>query len=95
MLAFAEAYDERWTAEVEEASSGTQKTYKPIPLYGGINGFSIDTVGESIVHIKYAPQEIFYVGACISIIAYAVVIIFLIRAHRPIFPLVRRNSSSK
>jgi hypothetical protein len=43
--AFAEAYDERWTAEVEEGSNGIKKMYKPLPLYGAINGFFIDTEG--------------------------------------------------
>jgi hypothetical protein len=92
MLAFAEAYDERWTAEVEETSSDTKKIYKPLPLYGAINGFSIDTEGEYVVHIKYAPQEIFYVGAWISAVSYAFVIAYLIRAHHLIFPLGRNNS---
>jgi hypothetical protein len=96
MLAFAEAYDERWTAEVEENSDGVKKTYKPLPLYGTINGFNIDTEGlqggEYIIHIKYAPQEMFYIGAGISAVSFALVIVYLIRAHHPIFPLGRNNS---
>jgi hypothetical protein len=92
MLAFAEAYDERWTAEVEEKSSGTKKIYKPLPLYGAINGFSIDTEGEYVIHIKYTPQEIFYVGAWISAVSYAFVVAYLLRAHRLIFPRVTKNS---
>jgi hypothetical protein len=99
MLAFAEAYDERWTAEVEEISSTDtkkKKIYKPVPLYGAINGFSIDTDGlqgeEYLIHIKYAPQEMFNIGAWISGISYAAVIVYLIRAHLPRFPLNRNNS---
>jgi hypothetical protein len=99
MLAFAEAYDERWTAEVEEISpTGTMmKTiYKPLPLYGAINGFSIDTEGlqggEYIIHIKYAPQEIFYISAWISGFSYAAVVIYLIRARLLKFLLNRNNS---
>jgi hypothetical protein len=91
MLAFAEAYDERWTAEVKETSNVTKKVYKPLPLYGAINGFNIDTEGEYVIHIKYAPQEIFYVGAWISGVSYALVIVYLIRAHHLIFPLQRNN----
>jgi hypothetical protein len=92
MLAFAEAYDERWTAEVQETSDGVKKTYKPIPLYGTINGFWIDTQGlreggEYIIHIKYAPQEMFYIGAWISGLSYAGVIVYLIRTHLLKFPL--------
>jgi hypothetical protein len=89
MLAFAEAYDEGWTAEVEEISStDTQKKiYKPLPLYGAINGFFIDTEGlregggEYLIHIKYAPQELLYIGAWISGFSYAGVFVYLIRAH--------------
>jgi uncharacterized membrane protein len=89
MLAFAEAYDERWTAEVEERSTGTKKIYKPLPLYGAINGFEIDTEGEHVINIKYAPQEIFYVSAWISAVSYALVIVYLVRANNQIFPRVR------
>jgi hypothetical protein len=89
MLAFAEAYDERWTAEVK--TSNGVKIYKPVPLYGAINGFRIDTEGDYVVHIKYAPQEIFYVGASISAVSYAFVIVYLIRAHYLILPLGRNN----
>jgi hypothetical protein len=98
MLAFAEAYDERWTAEVEEISStDTKKIYKPLPLYGAINGFWIDTEGlreggEYVIHIKYAPQELFYMGAWISGLSYAGVIVYLVRAHLLKFPLNRNNS---
>jgi hypothetical protein len=91
MLAFAEAYDERWTAEVEETSTGMKKIYKPLPLYGVINGFRIDTEGEYVVNIKYAPQETFYVGAWISAVSYAFVIVYLIRGHHLIFPRSRNN----
>jgi hypothetical protein len=83
MLAFAEAYDERWTAEVK--TSNGVKIYKPLPLYGTINGFMIDTEGDYVVHIKYAPQEIFYVGASISAVSYAFVIVYIIRARDVIF----------
>jgi hypothetical protein len=91
MLAFAEAYDERWIAEVKEISTGIKKTYDPLPLYGAINGFMIDEEGEYEVHIKYAPQEIFYIGALISAVSYAFVITYLVRAHHPIFPRGRSN----
>jgi hypothetical protein len=92
MLAFGEAYDERWTAEVEEGSSGTKKIYKPLPLYGAINGFSIDTEGEYVIHIKYAPQETFSAVAWISTVSYGLVIAYLISAnHHLIFPRSRNN----
>jgi hypothetical protein len=91
MLAFAEGYDERWTAEVEETSTGIKKIYKPLPLYGAINGFMIDAEeGEYVVHIKYAPQEIFSVSAGISAASYAFVIVYLIRGHL-IFARGRNN----
>jgi hypothetical protein len=89
MLAFAEAYDERWIAEVK--TSDDVKVYKPLPLYGAINGFMIDREGDYVVHIKYAPQEIFYVGASISAVSYALVIVYLIRSYLPIFPRRRNN----
>jgi hypothetical protein len=87
MLAFAEAYDEGWTAEVEEISStDTKKIFKPLPLYGAINGFFIDTEGlqggrEYLIRMNYAPQELLYIGAWVSGFSYAGVIIYLIRAH--------------
>jgi hypothetical protein len=89
MLAFAEAYDERWTAEVK--TSNGVKSYKPLPLYGVINGFMIDTVGDYEIHIKYAPQEIFYIGASISAVSYAFIIGYLLRAHHLIFHRGRNN----
>ena len=98
MLAFAEAYDERWTAEVEEISSTDtkKKIYKPLPLYGAINGFNIDTEGlqggEYVIHIKYAPQELFHIGAWMSGFSYAGVIVYLLRTHLLKFPLNRTNS---
>jgi hypothetical protein len=98
ILAFAEAYDERWTAQVEEISSTDteKKIYKPLPLYGAINGFTIDTEGlegeEYVIHIKYTPQELFYMGAWISGFSYAGVIVYLMRAHLLKFPLKRNNS---
>lgn len=89
MLAFAEAYDERWIAEVKTPNS--VKSYKPLPLYGAINGFMIDTVGDYVIHIKYAPQEIFYIGASISGVSYAFIIGYLLRAHHLIFRRGRNN----
>ena len=83
MLAFADAYDERWRAEVI-TSDGIRKLYKPLPLYGAINGFMIDTVGDYVISIKYAPQEIFYLGAAISTVAYALIVVYIIRAHHPL-----------
>jgi hypothetical protein len=73
-----------------------KRIYKPLPLYGAINGFWIDTEGlqgggEYVIHIKYAPQELFYIGACISSVTLAFVIVYVIRAHHPIFPLGRNN----
>jgi hypothetical protein len=91
MLAFAEAYDERWTAEVE-TPSGVNKIYKPLPLYGVINGFWIDTEGEYVIHIKYAPQQIFYIGAGISAVSYSFVIVYLIRAGP--HPILLRRSNN-
>jgi hypothetical protein len=89
MLAFAEAYDERWIAEVK--TSNGVKIYKPLPLYGAINGFMIDTEGDQIIHIKYAAQEIFYAGSLVSAVSYAFVLVYLIHAHHPIFPRGRPN----
>ncbi len=89
MLAFAEAYDERWIAEVKTPSG--VKSYKPLPLYGSINGFMIDMVGDYVIHIKYAPQEIFYIGASISAVSYAFIIGYLLRVHRLIFHRRRNN----
>jgi hypothetical protein len=99
MLAFAEAYDERWRAEVEEISSTDtkKKIYKPLPLYGAINGFNIDTEGleggEYVIHINYAPQELFYIGAWMSGFSYAGVIVYLLRTHLLKFPLNRSTNS--
>jgi hypothetical protein len=99
MLAFAEAYDEGWTAEVKEVSSGDTKTkmFKPFPLYGAINGFFIDTEGlreggEYLIHINYAPQQLFHIGAWISAFSYVGLFVYLIRARLLKFPR-NRNSS--
>jgi hypothetical protein len=83
---------------VEETSSTDtkKKIFKPLPLYGAINGFFIDTEGlqggEYVLHINYAPQELFYIGAWISGFSYAGVIIYLIRAHLLKFRLNRNDS---
>jgi hypothetical protein len=76
---------------VEEKSTGIKKIYKSLPLYGAINGFSIDTEGEYVINIKYAAQEIFHIGALISALSFVFVVLYLIRGHRLIFPRSSNN----
>jgi hypothetical protein len=67
ILAFAESYDPFWVAKVKKQDGTTIAEYKSVPLYNVINGFQIDKTGEYQIEIVYEPQQLFYVGAIVSI----------------------------
>jgi len=66
MLSFAESYDPLWEARVYKNGKLVEKS-KPVPLYGVINGFWINTTGENLeIVIRYKPQDYFEFGLVIS-----------------------------
>jgi hypothetical protein len=70
-LAVSEAFDESWTAYVNG------KQYKPVPLYLGLKGFSIDQTGLLEVTIEYEPQRWFFYGSIISATTFLACITYL------------------
>src|SRR2546425_597858 len=71
VLSFAQAYEKGWIASYEN------KEIKSIPLFGMINGFYVDKAGTFTLAIEYRPQEFFWIGASISIIAIAGIALYL------------------
>jgi hypothetical protein len=71
ILAVSEALDSSWTAYVNG------KQYKPIPLYLGLKGFSIDQTGLLEVTIEYEPQRWFFYGSIISATTFLACITYL------------------
>jgi hypothetical protein len=77
MLSFAESYDPLWEARVYKDGKLVEKV-KPIPLYGVINGFWINTTGDNLeIVIRYKPQDWFEVGLVISGITFASCLFYL------------------
>ena len=78
MLSFAESYDPLWEARVYKNGKLVEKS-KPVPLYGVINGFWINTTGENLeIVIRYTPQDYFEIGLIISGTTLAACIAYLI-----------------
>ena len=63
MLVFACAYDEFWVAHIK----GNLEEIECTPLYGVINGFYINKIGNFTVIIEYKPQKWFEIGAGITV----------------------------
>src|SRR5437867_1606041 len=75
VLSFAQSYEKGWVASYEN------KEIKSIPLFGMINGFYVDKAGTFTLTIEYRPQEFFWIGASISIIAIAGIALYLFILH--------------
>src|SRR5437870_10774820 len=75
VLSFAQAYEKGWIA------SYGNKEIKSIPLFGMINGFYVDKAGTFTLTIEYRPQEFFWIGASISIVAVAGIALYLFILH--------------
>jgi hypothetical protein len=77
MLSFAESYDPLWEARVYKDGKLVEKV-KPIPLYGVINGFWINTTGDNLeIVIRYTPQDWFEIGLVISGLTFASSLFYL------------------
>ncbi|MEM3526636.1 MAG: hypothetical protein QXV37_04400 [Candidatus Jordarchaeaceae archaeon] len=77
MLSFAESFDPLWEARIYRNGKLIEKV-KPLPLYGVINGFWINTTGENLqVIIRYTPQDWFEIGLVISGLTFASCILYL------------------
>lgn len=61
MLCFSSAYDPAWSA------SFNGRTVSSMRVFGVVNGFWIDAIGEIIVAVEFRPQKWFYVGSAISL----------------------------
>jgi hypothetical protein len=75
-----EAYDKGWVAIDENG-----KEFPSIPIYGMINGFYVDRVGDFKLDIIYKPQQFFQIGAGISVIAFFGAIFFAMPYGNSIF----------
>jgi len=77
MLSFAESYDPLWEARVYKDGKLVEKV-KPVPLYGVINGFWINTTGDNLeIVIRYTPQDWFEIGLVISGLTFASSLFYL------------------
>jgi len=76
MLAFAEAYDPFWRANVNG------REYRSVPLNSDVNGFWIEDEGDLKITIEYKPQVWFYYGAAISGIGIIGAFIFIMLAWK-------------
>jgi hypothetical protein len=77
MLSFAESYDPLWEARVYKDGKLVEKV-KPVPLYGVINGFWINTTGDNLeIVIRYTPQDWFEIGLVISGTTFAFSLFYL------------------
>jgi hypothetical protein len=84
ILALSEALDNSWTAHV----NGRQ--YKPIPLYLGLKGFSIDQTGVLEITIEYEPQRWFLYGSIISAATFLACITYLTYSYTKNKPILKR-----
>lgn len=80
ILAVAEAYDPLWRASIKDGESTAELT--PIPLYAALTGFAIDKTGRYEIELYYAPQQWFYHGSIVSILAVAFMIYVLYSIRR-------------
>jgi hypothetical protein len=78
VLGFVEPYSPFWVAEVKEGHIHSQ--FNSFPIFAGLNGFSIDRLGQYKIEIKYKPQEWLQIGSLVSIstliglIAYGIIL---------------------
>jgi len=77
MLIFTERYDLGWEAHIYRDGILIEKL-KPIPVFGVVNGFWIDKVGNLTIVIRYVPQEWFELGFKISVFAYAFCVFYFV-----------------
>jgi len=72
VLAVSESLDSSWVA------SFNGKQIKPISIYPGVNGFSINETGQFKVTIEYTPQHWFQYASIISVSATVTIVAFLL-----------------
>jgi hypothetical protein len=67
-LSFAETYDPLWEAYVYRDGK-LMETVDPVPLYGTMNGYWIETTGDGVdVELRYTPQDTFETGRAVSLL---------------------------
>ena len=77
ILCLSQAYDPLWEARVYKDGKLVEKV-KPVPLYGVINGFWINTTGDNLeIVIRYTPQDWFEIGLVISGLTFASSLFYL------------------
>jgi hypothetical protein len=72
VLTINEAYDSKWKAYLDGDEIGA------VPIFSVMNGFQINKTGQFEVIIEYEPQDWFYIGSAVSIVASAACIAYLI-----------------
>ena len=75
-LVFAETYSLNWKAYVYRNNSLID-VVSSLPVYGAINGFWIDTIGNLTVVIRYIPQNLFEIGTKITTTSLAMCLLCL------------------
>lgn len=77
MLLFAESFDPWWEARVYKDGKLVERV-RSVPVYGVINGFRINEIGNLTIVIRYVPQDWFELGLKISAITFALCIFYLV-----------------
>uniref|UniRef100_A0A832FWB9 Uncharacterized protein n=1 Tax=Ignisphaera aggregans TaxID=334771 RepID=A0A832FWB9_9CREN len=75
-LVFAETYSSNWKAYVYRNNS-LINVVSSLPVYGVINGFWIDAIGNLTVVIRYIPQNLFEIGIKITATSLAMCLLCL------------------
>jgi hypothetical protein len=90
-LGLAVPHDPEWEARIYKDGKKIN-TVKSFPLYGSLNAFKIDDIGDLDIVIRYARQEGFEAGLVISGITITFGIFYIF--YRPIMDLTDRSKKT-
>jgi hypothetical protein len=76
-IAFAEPYDQTWQATVYRDGKKVDSV-DSMPLYGVINAFQIEQIGDLDLVIRFVPQDWYEVGLVISALTFVGCIFYII-----------------
>lgn len=79
-LAFAKGYDSSWIMELDNDNC-SENIINSRPLFGVINGFDLNCLGESNISIKYAPEKYLKIGLIVSGIFTFLLVLSMIVAY--------------
>lgn len=81
-VSLAEAYDPLWTAYFESGENKSNFRISSHPLYGVVNGFYLNKIGNYSLVLEYQPQIWFIQGATMSIFTLFLILVISILWHK-------------